>query len=124
MNSLSNRLLDYIKGFIDIVNIETPRYSFFIKKIDITYPNGQMLSQATYLPVGCHREYTGKISELNTKNVCYKFKPEHARIIVGISTLEHCLDLTQKDHAQIYLSFIETCSSILKNPSEYNDHKE
>lgn len=123
MSSLSNRLLDYIKGFIDIVNTETPRYSFIIKKIDIIYPNGQMLSQATYLPVGCHREYIGRISELNTKNVCYKFKPEHARIIVGINTLEHCLDLTQKDHAEIYLNFISTCSSTLQNSSEYNDHK-
>lgn len=31
--------MDYINGFIDIVNIEIPRYSFISKKLDITYPN-------------------------------------------------------------------------------------
>lgn len=105
--------LDYIRGFMEIVSTHTPRYSYVLKNIDIIYPNYTMTAQATYIPVGCHRQFVDKISHLNTEDVCYQFKPEHARIIVGINTLEYCLDLKIKEHAEIYLDFVKLCISKL-----------
>lgn len=110
MNQWLVKCSDYIRGFIDIANIETPRYAFVIKNIDIVYPNNIMRSKITYLPVGCHRIFVNYTSNLNIKNICCKFKPEHAQIIVGINTLESCLDLSKKDQAEIYLKFIRSCS--------------
>lgn len=109
------RAFDYIKGFIELLFIETPRYSFIIQDIEILYPNNLMAAKIIYTPLGCYRPLKKYASELNIKNVCTTFKPEHARIIIGIHTLECCLDLTQKDCAVIYLNFINTCLVSIKN---------
>lgn len=101
--------LDYIKGFIEILSVETPRYSFVIHKIDLLYFNGLMRAELTYTPLGCYRPVKEKISSLSLSFVMTKFKPSHARILVGIDTLERCLNLTQRDHLAVYLDFVSGC---------------
>lgn len=113
--NLMIRFADYIRGFINIFFIETPRYSFIIQDIEIAYPNNLMAASITYAPLGCYRPLKKYANELNLKDVTVRFKPEHARIIVGIHTLESCLDLSQKEHAAIYLSFIESCLDSINN---------
>ncbi len=73
-----------------------------------------MKCEITYSPLGCYRPLRKFVSELNNPDTCIKFKPQHVRIIVGIHTLECCLDLTQKEHARIYLDFIDSCVRMLQ----------
>lgn len=62
-----------------------------------------------YTPVGCYRPFKNFISELNDKFVCRKFKPEHAKMIIGIDALENNLNFTREEQAKIYLSFVQSC---------------
>lgn len=96
-----------------MLHAETPRYSFVIQRIDIVYPNNRMASEITYSPVGCYRPLVRLTSELNNNDIYKKFMSEQVRIIVGIHTLESCLDLNNKDHVLIYLNFIESCSKLI-----------
>src|SRR3546814_401119 len=98
-HKLANMLVkfsDYIRGLINILYIESPRYSLIIQQIEICYPNNLMKSKITYTPLGCYRPQKKLVSELNNEEVCIKFKPQHARMIVGINTLECSLNLLNK----------------------------
>lgn len=107
------RFFDYIRGFLDIVASETPRYTFIIQKITICYPNNAMKTEITYTPVGCYRPFVKYVCDLNNHEVFKKFKPDHSRIIIGIHTLECCLDLNKEEHITIYLEFIESCVRLI-----------
>lgn len=72
------------------------------------------MTEVTYTPLGCYRPVTQMISELTGTFVCRKFKPEHANIIIGIHTLEQCLDLTNKAQATIYIDFINSCTQSIR----------
>lgn len=93
--------------------MESPRYAFIIQKIDISYANHSMMAEIVYTPLGCYRPLKKMVSELNNRLVCRKFKPEHARIILGIHTLEKCLDLKNKEHVGIYIDFIRSCIELI-----------
>lgn len=74
-----------------------------------------MAAKIKYTPVGCHRPLEKYVGDLDAKNVSVRFKPEHAQIIIGIHTLEHCLDFSKKDQVIIYLNFIESCVNSINN---------
>lgn len=109
-----NAALDYFKGLIEILVSDTPRYCFTIQKLDITYQNGLMRSRADYTPVGCYRQFKNFISELDDETVCRKFKPIHARMIIGIDVLEKNLDFNNKDQVLLYLKYIQECKNQLE----------
>ena len=109
------KVSDYIRGLVNILYVETPRYSLVLQKIVLCYPNNLMKSEITYTPLGCYRPQRKLVSELNNKDVCVRFQPQHARMIVGIHTLECCLNLSQKEHARIYLDFIDSCMRLLND---------
>jgi hypothetical protein len=46
--------------------------------------------------------------------VCRKFKPDHARMIIGLDTLEKTLDLTSKEQMKIYMEYVAACVQRLK----------
>lgn len=112
--NLINSIYAYLKGFLEIVNTQTPRYCFVIEKIDIVYQNTIMKTKIDYTPVGCYRPFRNFASELNDEIICRKFKPDHARIIISIDTLEKTLNLENTDHLQLYLNFVKTCVIRLK----------
>ncbi len=114
-NKLIKNFYNYIKGFIEIVHTQTPRYSFVIEKLDITYQNITMKTKIDYTPVGCYRLFRNFASELNDEIVCRKFKPNHARMIIGIDLLEKTLDFNKQEQTQIYLNFIKACIDSLKD---------
>ena len=72
-----------------------------------------MKAEITYTPVGCHRPFINYASDLNNSGIFKKFKPDHFRIIIGIHTLECCLDLNKEEHIAIYLNFIESCVKLI-----------
>ena len=86
-----------------------------LHRIDIVYPKNAMASEITYSPIGCYRPLKRLTSELNNNDIYKKFMPEQVRIIVGIHTLECCLDLNHKDHVLIYMNFIESCSKLINS---------
>jgi hypothetical protein len=98
-----------------VLHAETPRYAFVIHRLDIIYLNDTMKSEITYTPIGCYRPIKRLTSDLNSNNTYKKFMPEHIRIIVGIHTLECCLDLKNKEHAIIYMDFIKECSTLISS---------
>ena len=108
-------ILDYIKGFLEIASIQTPRYCFVVEKFDITYQSVSMKTKVNYTPVGCYRPLKNLASELNDEMICRKFKPDHARMIIGIDTLEKTLDFNCKEQTQVYLTFVKSCMSRLKD---------
>lgn len=106
---------EYIRGALEVLYAESPRYSFIIQKIDVAYLNDSMMAEITYTPLGCYRPLKKMVSELNSSLVCRKFKPDHARIILGIHTLEKCLDLTNKEYVDIYLNFVRSCIDLISS---------
>ena len=115
MSDLVIKLSDYIRGFVHVLHAETPRYAFAVHRIDIIYSNDMMKSEITYTPIGCYRPIKRLTSDLNDNDIYKKFMPEHTRIIVGIHTLECCLDLKNKEHAIIYMNFIRACSTLISS---------
>lgn len=108
------RIRDYIHGFLEVASIQTPRYSFVVDKFDITYQGVSIKTKVNYIPVGCYRPLKNLASELNDEIVCRKFKPDHARMIIGIDTLEKTLDFNCKEQTKIYLEFVTACENRLK----------
>ena len=108
------RIRDYIQGFLEVSRIQTPRYSFVVEKFDITYQGVSIKTKINYNPVGCYRPLNNSASELNDEIVCRKFKPDHARMILGIDTLEKTLDFNCKEQTKIYMEFVTACSNRLK----------
>lgn len=109
-----DRIRDYIQGFLEVASIQTPRYSFVVEKFDITYQGVSIKTKINYTPVGCYRPFKNLASELNDEIVCRKFKPDHARMIIGIDTLESTLDFNCKEQTKIYLEFVTACENRLK----------
>jgi len=109
------KFYEYIRGALEVLYTESPRYSFIIQKIDVSYSSHSMMTEITYTPLGCYRPLKKIVSDLNSSLVCRKFKPDHARIILGIHTLEKCLDLTNKEHANIYLNFVGSCIDLISS---------
>lgn len=110
-------IADYIKGFVEIANIQTERYRFIIQSLDLAYQGEAIKTQVRYIPIGCYRIFKNFISELNDETVCRKFKPDHARIIISIDTLEKTLDFKNEKQVQIYLNHIKSCALQLKRHS-------
>ena len=108
------RIRDYVQGFLEVSRIQTPRYSFVVEKFDITYQGVSIKTKINYTPVGCYRPFKNFASELNDEIVCRKFKPDHARMIIGIDTLERTLDFNCKEQTKTYLEFVTTCENRLK----------
>ncbi len=108
------RIRDYIQGFLEVSRIQTPRYSFVVEKFDITYQGVSIKTKINYTPVGCYRPFKNFASELNDEIVSRKFKPDHARMIIGIDTLERTLDFNCKEQTKTYLEFVTTCENRLK----------
>lgn len=105
---------DYIRGFLEVANIQTPRYAFVVEKFDITYQGVSIKMKINYTPVGCYRLFKNYASELNDEIICRKFKPDHARMIIGIDTLENTLDFNCKEQTKAYLEFVTACMNRLK----------
>lgn len=113
LNKFINPIYNYVKGFIEVNNYEVVRYSFIIEKLEITYREEILKTLVHYTPIGCYRVFKNYVSELNDKIVCRKFKPEHARMIIGIHTLESTLDFLNKKQTESYLSFVKSCNQSL-----------
>lgn len=107
-------MIDYIKGFLEILNIQSPRYCFVIEKLDTIYHNFSLKTKICYVPLGCYRPYINYASELTNEIICRKFKPAHAKMIIGISVLEESLDFTKEDQTKIYLNYVKNCMVKLK----------
>ena len=117
IRKLINSLVDTVKGFLEIASIQTPRYCFVVEKFDITYQNLAMKTKVNYTPVGFYRPFKNLASELNDETICRKFKPDHARMIIGIDTLEKTLDFNNQAQTEVYLNFIKACMARLKDPA-------
>src|ERR1700722_17887032 len=103
------RIRDYVKGFLEVSRIQTPRYSFVVEKFDITYQGVSIKTKINYTPVGCYRPFKNLASELNDELICRKFKPDHARMIIGIDILEKTLDFNCKEQTKIYMEYVTAC---------------
>ena len=97
-----SRIKDYIQGFQEIASVQSHRYNFVIEKFDIIYQNSSIKTKVDYTPVGCYRPFKNFASELNDETVCRKFKPLHARMIIGIDTLEKTLDFNDREQTKTY----------------------
>jgi hypothetical protein len=115
MFSFFQNIFNYTRGFLSILQTDLPRYSFLIKQIDIVYFKNELKAEVIYMPIGAFRPFKNYISDLNNPTVLDKFKPDHARIIIGISTLESCLDLSNNEQNKIYLNFIKSCVLMIKS---------
>ena len=98
---------------MQIANVQTERYFFIIKKLNLSYHNEVMRASISYIPLGCYRIFKNFVYELNDETVCRKFKPDHARIIISIDTLEKTLDFKNEQQVQIYLNHIKSCALLL-----------
>ena len=103
----------YIKGFLEIATTQTPRYHFVIEKFELTHQDTSIKTRINYTPVGCYRPFKNFVSQLNDELVCKKFKPDHARMIIGIDTLEKILDFNNKEQTKIYMEYVAACTSRL-----------
>lgn len=75
------------------------------------------MTKVHYTPVGCYGPFKNFASELNDEIICRKFKPDHARMIIGIDMLEKALDFKSKEQTQAYLAFVKSCMARLKDAS-------
>lgn len=101
---------DLFKGFFEVNHVQTPRYCFVIDRLEIVYQDLTMRTQIHYTPVGCYRPFKKFVSELNDEIICRKFKPDHARMVIGIDTLEKHLDFNNQEQVQIYLDYVQSCN--------------
>lgn len=113
---LLSRFRHYTQGFLEIALAQTPRYHFVIEKFKIAYQGAAIKTKINYTPVGCYRPYKNLASELNDELVCRKFKPDHARMIIGVDTLERALDFNCKEQTKIYMEYVTACMQRLKGP--------
>lgn len=111
---LLNRICRYTQGFFEIASAQTPRYHFIIENLEISHQSAVIKTKINYTPVGCYRPFKNIASELNDELVCRKFKPAHARMIIGIDTLEKTLDFNCKEQTKIYMKYITACTQRLK----------
>ena len=103
-------LRDYVQGFLEISSIQTPRYCFVVVQFDVIYQNASTIkTKIHYIPLGCHRPFKNFASELNDETVCRKFKPDHARMIIGIDTLEKILDFNCQEQTKAYIDYVASC---------------
>lgn len=112
----ANKAHHYIKGFLEIATTHTPRYHFVIEKFELTHQDTAIKTRINYTPVGCYRPFKNFASQLNDELVCKKFKPEHARMIIGIDTLEKTLDFNNKEQTKLYMEYVTGCISRLGEP--------
>lgn len=113
MFSFLQKFINYMKGLSVILHDDAPRYNFLLKKINIIYNDKKVRAEAEYMPIGAFRSFKKEISSLNEVGVLTKFKLNHSRIIIGISTLEVCLDFSSKEQYEIYLNFVKSCQNAL-----------
>lgn len=103
--------LENVQGYIDLAASKSTNYSLILDDLiaNIDKESGKYQAKAKYTGLNCYRPTTDLISNLNDQHVCKDFKPEHARIIIGLDTLEKSLDFANKDQVKIYLSFFSEC---------------
>ena len=104
-----SKVYHYIKGFLEITAAQTPRYHFVIEKFELTHQDTSIKTKINYTPVGCYRPFKNFASQLNDELVCRKFKPDHARMIIGIDTLEKTLDFNSKEQTKTYMEYVTAC---------------
>jgi hypothetical protein len=114
MFKLLSKIRNYVQGFLEIAGKQTPRYHFVIEKFDIIHQDVSIKTKINYTPVGCYRPFKNLAADLNDELVCRKFKPEHARMIIGLDTLEKTLDFTRKEQTKIYMKYVAACMQRLK----------
>lgn len=112
------RIRDYIQGFLEMSRIQTPRYSFIVEKFDVTYQGASIKTKINYTPVGCYRPFKNLASELNDEIVCRQFKPDHARMIIAIDTLERTLDFKHCFFLSRFFCGRYCCGQILPRRSQ------
>ena len=112
---LLSNIRNYVQGFLEIASKQTPRYHFVIENFDLVYQAAAIKTKVNYTPVGCYRPFKNLAGDLNDEMVCRKFKPDHARMIVGIDTLEKTLDFNCKEQTKIYMEFVTACIKRLKD---------
>ena len=105
---------DYIHGFLELATIQTPRYHFVVETFRLSYQSNSIKTKVNYTPIGCYRPLLNYADELNIEIICRKFKPDHARMIIGINTLEKTLDFNCKEQTKTYLKFVAACTERLK----------
>ena len=98
---------------MEVATIQTPRYHFVIEKFELTHQDASIKTKVNYTPVGCYRSFKNFAHQLNDELVCRKFKPDHARMIIGIDTLEKTLDFSSKDQTKIYMEYVAECMNRL-----------
>jgi len=64
-------------------------------------------------PVGSSKTLTQKATDLLESNAYYLFKKEHIKLIVGIATLEKSLDLSNKEHLEIFKNYLQNNRNLL-----------
>lgn len=107
------KLVDFLKGFIQVSTSRTERYNYVIKDIKLVIDEHYRVI-VIYSPLVSYRPQEDYISTLNNSYVCRDFKPDHARIIIGISTLETNLNFSEKNQVKLYLDFVNRCKSYIK----------
>ena len=103
--------MEKAQGYIDIITSKSTNYSFVLDSLTvvINQNTGRYQAQAKYTSLSCYRPTESLVADLNDEYVCKDFKPMHARIIIGLDTLEKTLDFTLKDQVNIYLLFLKKC---------------
>lgn len=111
---LLSRVRHYTQGFLEIAGTQTPRYHFVIERFEIAHRGATIKTKVNYTPVGCYRPFKNLASELNDELVCRKFKPSHARMIIGVDLLEKTLDFNCKEQTKIYMEYVTACMQHLE----------
>ena len=114
---LLSKIRNYVQGFLEVASKQTPRYHFVIEKFDLVYQDVFIKTKINYTPVGCYRPFKNFASDLNDELVCRKFKPDHARMIIGIDTLEKTLDFNCKEQTKVYMEYVASCIHHLQDKS-------
>jgi len=99
-------LINNIKGFIEVLNIDSKDYKCAINEI-LQKPNGTYIK---YKIVGCRIPMTELATNLNTNNLFTLFRPDHAQIIISIATLENVLKKNPSEIYPLFESYINKCN--------------
>lgn len=111
---LSTQVLDYLRGGLEIFFSDAPRYVLVMRKINVCYLQGRMQAEVVYTSLQGCRKQTAWAADLSDAYICQKFKPGHVQMLIGLRTLEACLNLDIKEHVQIYVNFIASCEHAIQ----------
>jgi hypothetical protein len=107
---LLQRVMDYLKGWLEIVTYKVTDYKYVIENIENSYFESNSSTMIRYKVAGSRVLITESAINLNKTALFSSFKPEHAQMIVSIATVEKLLDLSPQEIKQKYLDYINLCS--------------